>query len=72
MRTIRILISILVLLIVVGLSSCVTGTTSRIEDYAVLQDQVRVAVLDFENKTKYGERRLADSAAEILVSEMSR
>ena len=31
---------------------------------------VKAAILDFENQTKYGERRLADSAGEILATEM--
>lgn len=72
MKGTRIPIPVVVFLALVGLSGCVTSSTSMVQDYAVLPDQVRVAVIDFENKTKYGERRLADSAAEILVSEMSR
>jgi curli biogenesis system outer membrane secretion channel CsgG len=45
---------------------------SSADDYQRLSEQVRVAVIDFENKTKYGARRLSDAAAEILVSELSR
>lgn len=54
------------------LAACITSTTTRVVDYERLPRQIRVAVIDFENKTKYGARRLSDSAAEILVSELSR
>jgi curli biogenesis system outer membrane secretion channel CsgG len=54
------------------LASCVTATVSTVDEYERLPRQIRVAVIDFENKTKYGARRLSDAAAEILISELSR
>ncbi len=54
------------------LAACVSTSVSTVEEYKRLPEQIRVAVIDFENKTKYGARRLSDAAAEILVSELSR
>ena len=41
-------------------------------EYPMLNPQQTVAVVEFVNKTKYGERRLSDSASEILTSELAR
>jgi len=65
------LLSLLVLT-ALTLASCVSTTMSGVDEYERLPEQVRVAVIDFENKTKYGARRLSDAAAEILISELSR
>jgi len=62
---------LIIVLSVILCMGCIMTSTSTVESYPTVSKQIRVAVLDFENKTKYGARSLADSAAEILVSEMS-
>jgi len=62
----------LILIIFLFTNNCVTTKSSRVVEYEFLAKQVAVGILAVENKTKYGQRRLADSAADILVSELSR
>jgi curli biogenesis system outer membrane secretion channel CsgG len=71
-KLMRLSLLLLLVLAALSLASCITSTVSSADDYQRLSEQVRVAVIDFENKTKYGARRLSDAAAEILVSELSR
>jgi curli biogenesis system outer membrane secretion channel CsgG len=71
MKKICILVFIIGILILI--SSCVTTKTTKVVEYNTrLDNQLTVAVIEVKNKTKYGERRLSDSAADILVTEMSR
>jgi len=70
---IRKCISIISVLIgIITLSSCITSSSTMIVEYEKLNKQIRVAIIDFKNTTKYGARRLSDSAVQILVSELSR
>lgn len=68
----HLVLRLLPLLVLAALTACVSTTMSGVDEYERLPEQVRVAVIDFENKTKYGARRLSDAAAEILISELSR
>ncbi len=72
MKTTRQRLSLAVLAFCALSAGCVTSTSSTVAKYTPLPRQVRVAVLSFENRTKYGARQLSDAAAEILVSELSR
>ncbi len=67
------IISILIIVCTVFLFSCVT-TSMVVEEkkYRRLPEQHNIGVIDFTNKTKYGARRLSDSAFEILTTELSR
>ena len=71
-KVLRLGVIFLLVLGALGLTSCISMSVSGGDDYQRLPEQIRVAVIDFENKTKYGARRLSDAAAEILVSELSR
>ncbi|MCK4815369.1 hypothetical protein KA005_06335, partial [bacterium] len=72
MRTEKNITIIFVLIGIILLSSCITSSSTMTAEYEKLNKQIRVAIVDFTNKTKYGARRLSDSAAQILVSELSR
>lgn len=67
--------SIIKILIVctIFLSSCVTTNTAFEEKkYTRLPEKYIIGVVEFNNKTKYGARRLSDSALEILTTELTR
>lgn len=67
------IISILIIASIVFLFSCVT-TTVPVEKkrYARLTEKYNIGIIEFNNKTKYGARRLSDSALEILTTELTR
>lgn len=54
-------------------SSCVT-TNMAVEEkkYTRLPEKYNIGIVEFNNKTKYGARRLSDSALEILTTELTR
>ncbi|MCK5198772.1 MAG: hypothetical protein KAR21_10495 [Spirochaetales bacterium] len=66
--------SILIIFITILLSSCVTTSAPPVEEkkYTRLPQQVNIGIIEFNNKTKYGARRLSDSALEILTTELTR
>ena len=67
------IISILIIISTMFLFSCVT-TSVVVEEkkYTRLPQRYNIGILEFNNKTKYGARRLSDSALEILTTELSR
>lgn len=66
-------ISILMIVCTMFLFSCVTTSTVVEEKkYARLPEKYNIGIIEFNNKTKYGARRLSDSALEILTTELSR
>ncbi len=67
------ILSILIIISTMFLFSCVT-TSVVVEEkkYTRLPQRYNIGILEFNNKTKYGARRLSDSALEILTTELSR
>lgn len=68
----KILISIMM---VVAVSGCVSSADTyefNLKAYKRLDKNYAAAIIEFENKSKYGERRLSDAASEILTTEMLR
>ena len=65
---------ICILLLTFVLFSCVTSNPYEfnLRAYERLDKRYAAAIIEFENKTKYGQRRLSDSASEILTTEMLR
>lgn len=53
-------------------NSCATMSPSTEVEYPRLLRKRVFAVIELENKTKYGKRRLSDAASDILVTEMVR
>lgn len=72
MKKTAIIFLLLSLGIILLFSSCYTLSPSTGIKYERLLIQRRVAVLEIANKTKYGARRLSDSAQDILVTELVR
>jgi len=66
---------LLLLLLPLLFTACMTPPPPQEDkpvEYPMLGKQFTVALLEFNNKTKYGARRLSDSAGEILTTEMLR
>jgi len=62
-----------------GLAGCAPGSSVKQKDTMTIDKpkgmvglKRRVGVLDFQNKTKYGENRLGSAASDILITELAK
>ncbi|MBN1647065.1 MAG: hypothetical protein JW874_03435 [Spirochaetales bacterium] len=72
MNKMKTLLPVLVLVSLFILSCETAPPPEENKEYPILGKQFTTAVIEFTNKTKYGARRLSDSAGEILTTEMLR
>src|SRR5260221_12090801 len=62
-----------------GLAACSPGSSVKQKDTMTIDKpkgmvalKRRVGVLDFQNKTKYGENRIGTAASDILITELAK
>ncbi|MFA5975633.1 MAG: CsgG/HfaB family protein [Elusimicrobiota bacterium] len=67
------------LMLILALSGCAPTTTVKQKETMTIEKpkgmvalKRRIGVVDFENKTKYGENRLGTSASDILITELAK